>query len=88
MRTVERVKNEGEAGVLPINDAAVKASCIIDYLIRAMDLDGKKLPEKYRSKATLVTVGARFITTASLLSWILFSLVSYQGTRNDFSKSW
>jgi len=59
----------------------LKASCIIDYLIRATDPKGNKLPEKYRSNATLVTVGAGFITTASLLSWIIFSLVSYPGNQ-------
>jgi len=66
---------------LPIEDAALKASCIVDYLVRATDPDGKKLPEKYRSNATLVTVGAGFITTASLLSWILYSLVTYTGNQ-------
>jgi len=66
---------------LPINDAALKASCIVDYLARATDDKGQKLPEKYRSNATLVTVGAGFITTASLLSWMLFSLVSYPGNQ-------
>lgn len=66
---------------LPIKDAALKASCIVDYLVRATDDDGKKLPEKYRTNSTLVVVGAGFITTASLLSWMLFSLVSYPGNQ-------
>ncbi|TVY82115.1 Cytochrome P450 4F5 [Lachnellula suecica] len=66
---------------LPIADAALKASCIVDYLARATDDKGNKMPEKYRSDATLVTVGAGFITTASLLSWMLFSLVSYPGNQ-------
>ena len=64
----ERVKNEGEAGDLPINDTSLKASCIADYPIHATDPDEKKMPEKYRSNATLVTVGAGLITTASLVS--------------------
>ena len=80
---VERLKNEGGAEDFPINDAALKASCIIDYLIRATDLDGKKLPEKYRSNATLVIVGAGFITTASLFSGIILSLVSYSGNQEQ-----
>ena len=79
----EAVANVTSAGTedLPIADAALKASCIVDYLVRATDEDGHKLPEKYRSDATLVTVGAGFITTASLLSWMLFSLVSYPGNQ-------
>jgi hypothetical protein len=60
---VERVKNDGEAGDLPIHEKPLKASCILDYLIRATDPDGKRLPEKYRSDAMVVTMGAGFITT-------------------------
>lgn len=78
---VENVLKKGGEEDLPISDAALKASCIVDYLVRATDADGKKLPEKYRSNATLVTVGAGFITTASLLSWMLFSIVSYPGNQ-------
>ncbi|EKD16661.1 cytochrome P450 monooxygenase [Drepanopeziza brunnea f. sp. 'multigermtubi' MB_m1] len=54
-----------------------EASCVVDYLVRATDEKGNKLPEKYRSDATLVTEGAGFVTTGSLLAWIIFSLVSY-----------
>lgn len=53
----------------------------MDYLVRATDEKGNKLPEKYRSNATLVTVGAGFITTASLLSWMIYSIVSYPGNQ-------
>ncbi|KAI9054273.1 hypothetical protein LZ554_001441 [Drepanopeziza brunnea f. sp. 'monogermtubi'] len=43
---------------LLIKDAAFEASCIVDYLVRATDEKENKLPEKYRSDATLVEVGA------------------------------
>ncbi|KAI9650423.1 hypothetical protein NHQ30_000437 [Ciborinia camelliae] len=66
---------------LAIQDAALKASCIVDYLVRATDEKGNKLAQKYRNNATLVTVAAGFITTASLLSWLLYSLVSYPGNQ-------
>ncbi|KAH6665570.1 cytochrome P450 [Halenospora varia] len=66
---------------LSIEDAALKASCIVDYMVRATDPQGNKLPHKYRGHATLVTVGAGFITTASLLSWMIYSLVSYPGNQ-------
>ncbi|KAH7346358.1 cytochrome P450 [Rhexocercosporidium sp. MPI-PUGE-AT-0058] len=78
---VAKVTAGKEAEDLPIGDAALKASCIVDFLVRATDENGNKLPEKYRSNATLVTVGAGFITTASLLSWMIFSIVSYPGNQ-------
>ncbi|KAH8654944.1 cytochrome P450 [Tricladium varicosporioides] len=59
---------------LPIEDAALKASCIVDYLVRATDSQGNKLPHRYLGHATLVTVGAGFITTAKRL---LQELVDY-----------
>lgn len=65
---VANVIKDGGGEDLPIQDAALKASCIVDYLVRAVDDEGNKLPEKYRVPATVVTVGAGFITTASLLS--------------------
>lgn len=78
---VQKIAKEGPKEDLSIDDAALKASCIADYLIRATDKDGKKLPEQYRTNATIVTIGAGFITTASLLSWMLYSLVTYPGNQ-------
>lgn len=77
---IRNVKSGGSED-LPIQDAALKASCIVDYLVRATDDKGNKLSEKYRNKAALVTVGAGFITTASLLIWLLFSIASYSGNQ-------
>ncbi|RAL62983.1 hypothetical protein DID88_004070 [Monilinia fructigena] len=49
----EAIKNVKGAGTedLPIQDAALKASCIVDYLVRATDEKGNKLSEKYRNNA-------------------------------------
>ncbi|QSZ35283.1 hypothetical protein DSL72_008152 [Monilinia vaccinii-corymbosi] len=77
---ISNVKSNGTED-LPIQDAALKASCIMDYLIRATDEKGNKLSEKYRNFAAIVTIGAGFITTASLLSWLLYSIVSYPGNQ-------
>ncbi|KAG9692636.1 cytochrome P450, partial [Aureobasidium melanogenum] len=77
---IEKAKNEG-AEDLPISEAALKADCIADYLARAVDQDGNKMPEKYQTPATLVAVGAGFVTTASLLSWLIYGLVQYPGNQ-------
>ncbi|EMR85284.1 putative cytochrome p450 protein [Botrytis cinerea BcDW1] len=77
---IRNVKGGGTEN-LPMKDAALKATCIVDYLVRATDEKGHKLAEKYRNNAALVTVGAGFITTASLLSWLLYSIASYPGNQ-------
>ncbi|KAG9600738.1 cytochrome P450, partial [Aureobasidium melanogenum] len=77
---IQKAKNEG-AEDLPISEAALKADCIADYLARAVDQDGNKMPEKYQAPATLVAVGAGFVTTASLLSWLVYGLVQYPGNQ-------
>lgn len=69
---------------LPIADSALQASCIVDHLTRAVDPKGEKLPSKYLTHATSVAVGAGFVTTASLLSWCLYSFVSYAGNQERF----
>jgi len=60
----EAVNNVTGSGTedLPINDAALRVSCIVEYLPRATDEKGQKLPGIYRVNATVVTVGVGFIT--------------------------
>ena len=79
----EAVKSSKAEGALdlPIAEAAQQASCIADYLARAVDSQGNKMPEKYLNEAVSVAVGAGFVTTASLLSWLVFSLVTYPGNQ-------
>ncbi|ESZ91096.1 putative Cytochrome 4F5 [Sclerotinia borealis F-4128] len=79
----EAIRNVKSGGTedLPMQDAALKATCIVDYLARATDDKGNKLADKYRNSAALVTIGAGFVTTASLLSWLLFSIASYPGNQ-------
>ncbi|TLD10804.1 hypothetical protein PgNI_06636 [Pyricularia grisea] len=64
---------------LPMHEAAVRASCVADYLRRAVDEEGNKLPKEYRLSNTVSLVGAGFVTSASLLSWLLYSLTHYPG---------
>ena len=67
---------------LPINDAALSASCIVDYATRAVDPQGNKLPHENLLMGIGVITGAGFVTTASLLSWLIYSLVSYPGMQD------
>ncbi|PSN59362.1 putative cytochrome P450 monooxygenase [Corynespora cassiicola Philippines] len=57
----------------------VHASCIADYLCRVRDRDGNGLPRDVLLGNVVVLLGAGFTTSASLLSWTLYSLVKYPG---------
>ncbi|KAK1977527.1 cytochrome P450 [Colletotrichum cereale] len=69
----------GDGGDLPMHEAALQASCIADYLRRATDERGEKLPQEYRLTNTVSMLGAGFVTSASLLSWLVYSLTHYDG---------
>ncbi|KAJ5241149.1 uncharacterized protein N7469_002740 [Penicillium citrinum] len=81
---------------LPLQDAALKASNMVDYAIRATDNKGEKLPKSSLVWALVVATGAGFTTTSSLLSWLIYGLVSYPGMQerllqelidNDFDEN-
>ncbi|KAJ5339874.1 hypothetical protein N7452_006602 [Penicillium brevicompactum] len=75
------IKEAESGGVedLPLQDAALKASNMVDYAIRATDNKGEKLPKESLIWALLVATGAGFTTTSSLLSWLIYGLVTYSG---------
>ncbi|KAJ5296527.1 uncharacterized protein N7443_007420 [Penicillium atrosanguineum] len=77
----ESIQNAARGGVedLPLQDAALQASNMIDYAIRATDNKGEKLPKESLMSALVVATGAGFTTTSSLLSWLLYSMVTYEG---------
>lgn len=61
--------------------ALQSASCIADFLYRARDKDGEGLPYKLVLSNVVVTAGAGFTTSSSLLSWALYALVRYPGNQ-------
>ncbi|PHH91579.1 hypothetical protein CDD83_11115 [Cordyceps sp. RAO-2017] len=67
---------------LELQDAALKAENIVDYCLRATDPKGNKLPPSQFAAALVVATGAGFTTTSSLLSWLIYSLVSYPGVQD------
>lgn len=64
---------------LPLHDAALEASCVVDYLKRAADNNGNKMPHDLIYSNMIVVTAAGFTTTSTLLSWCLYSLVTYEG---------
>ncbi|KAF1941670.1 cytochrome P450 [Clathrospora elynae] len=67
---------------LPLQSAALGASCVVDYLKRATDDYGNKLPRDLVIPNMLPIAGAGFTTTSSLLSWLLYSLCVYEGNQD------
>nr|BAJ04402.1 cytochrome P450 monooxygenase [Aspergillus oryzae] len=74
----ESIRSAERGGVvdLPLQDAALQASCT-DYAVRATDNKGEKLPKTSLVWALTVATGAGFTTTSSLLSWLIYGLVTY-----------
>jgi cytochrome P450 len=70
-------------GPLSLTDpaASLKASCVADYLCRAVDEKGQALPREILLANVVVLLGAGFVTSASLLSWCVYSLVKYPGNQ-------
>lgn len=64
---------------LPLSDAALKATCVVDYLKRATDESGNKLPEDLFLGNIVIMTAAGFTTTSSLLAWMIYSAVTYKG---------
>ncbi|KAK2813425.1 hypothetical protein FQN50_000741 [Emmonsiellopsis sp. PD_5] len=62
-------------------EASLQASCIADFLCRARDDKGEGLPRDILLGNVLVLLGAGFVTSASLLSWSIYSLVTYPGNQ-------
>ncbi|RAL05301.1 cytochrome P450 [Aspergillus ibericus CBS 121593] len=77
----ESIQNAERAGIsdLPLQDAALLSSNMVDYALRATDNKGEKLPKSSLVWALVVATAAGFTTTSSLLSWLIYGLVTYPG---------
>jgi cytochrome P450 len=64
---------------LELQEAALRAENMVDYVLRATDSKGNKLPLDRIMEPLVVATGAGFTTTSSLLSWLLYGLVVYPG---------
>lgn len=64
---------------LELQDAAVTAENMVDYILRATDSKGDKVPRSRILEPLVVATGAGFTTTSSLLSWLIYGLVKYEG---------
>lgn len=70
-------------GPLSLRDpaASLDSSCVADFLCRARDEKGEGLPRDFLLGNVVILLGAGFVTSASLLSWSIYSLVKYPGNQ-------
>ncbi|KAE8314729.1 cytochrome P450 [Aspergillus transmontanensis] len=78
---IDEVAGSGIADA-PMNEAALSASCVVDYLLHAVDDKGEHFPQSLILANMLIVTGAGFTTTSALLSWLLYCLVTYEGTQD------
>jgi cytochrome P450 len=60
---IDRVTGSGIAG-MPMNEAAINASCVVDYPLNTVDESGEKFPEGLILANILIVTGAGFTTTS------------------------
>lgn len=70
---------EGGIPNLPMNEAALQASCVVEYLLKAVDEEGQQIPRSLILANMIIVTGAGFTTTSALLSWLIYCLVTYEG---------
>ncbi|ROV97373.1 hypothetical protein VMCG_06847 [Cytospora schulzeri] len=78
---IDEVVQNASRGVedLELQEAALKAENMVDYILRATDNKGNKIPKDRILEPLVVATGAGFTTTSSLLSWLLYGLTVYPG---------
>lgn len=55
---------------MPYTEAATKTKSIIDFMLHALDDEGKKIPRSLLIDDAITFLGAGQVTTASALSWV------------------
>ncbi|GKZ32864.1 hypothetical protein AbraIFM66950_002508 [Aspergillus brasiliensis] len=80
---VDTVMAESSSSDAPMADAALSATCVVDYLLHAVDETGAHFPPPLILANMLIVTGAGFTTTSALLSWLIYCLVTYEGTQDQ-----
>ncbi|KAL7785382.1 cytochrome P450 [Trichoderma afarasin] len=82
-RMIFEASKKASTGVEDLNlqDAALQSQNLVDYCLRARDLKGNRLSWDQFVPALVVLTGAGFVTSASLLSWMIYALVTYEGVQ-------
>jgi cytochrome P450 len=74
---VDKAPSAGSMDGLSLNDAALRAACVADYLNHAVDETGQRFPRGLVLSNMLVVTAAGYTTTSTQLAWMLYILVTY-----------
>ncbi|KAJ7685998.1 cytochrome P450, partial [Mycena rosella] len=72
-----RVLQEGSSTDMPYQEAAVKTTSLLDYMLHATDEEGKKMDVELVHNNVLTFLGAGQVTTSSALAWLWFCLATF-----------
>lgn len=72
-------KSDSAMAKMPMADAALKASSLVEYLLKATDEKGETFPRSMIVPNISMLTSAGFATTASLLSWLIYTVTTYKG---------
>ena len=78
---VDEVKVSGNKD-MPLAEAALNASCVVDYLLNGVDEKGEHFPVPLILSNMLIVTGAGFTTTSALMSRLIYCIVTYSGTQD------
>lgn len=67
----------GSEGDLPLSDAVHQATCIVDYVNRAVGSQSNEIFGENPIPVLIVAMGAGFVTTSSLVSWLMYCMVAF-----------
>ncbi|KAJ7445116.1 cytochrome P450 [Mycena latifolia] len=73
----EKVLQEGTSTDMPYQEAAIKTSSLLDYMLHATDEEGKKMDVELVHQNVLTFLGAGQVTTSSALAWLWFCLATF-----------
>jgi cytochrome P450 len=83
---VQKCEPGGNGQDMPIKEAALNSTCIADYLRRATDEQGEKLPHEHVISNLATLLGAGLNTSSALLSWLIYALCKYPGNEERLLK--
>ncbi|KAJ7362924.1 cytochrome P450 [Mycena albidolilacea] len=76
-KEAERILREVDTPDMPIDQAAVSTTSLLDYMLHATDEEGRKMDVELVHQNVLTFLGAGQVTTSSALAWLWFCLATF-----------
>ncbi|KAJ6564108.1 cytochrome P450, partial [Mycena capillaripes] len=73
----QRILREGHSHDMPLAEAALETSSLLDYMLHATDEDGRKMDVELVHENVLTFLGAGQVTTSSALAWLWYCLATF-----------